>query len=414
MKKNILLLTLLLAFSPSLMMGQAYNWLFSLEQPVQSETLSFSDDFIAITFIMAETQIGFDIQNKTNGGIKINWDDLSFIYPGGRSTRVIHSGIRLMDRNIPQATTIIPPNARVSDILIPSENINNNSGGWYTEPLFGGDNRLIWNDKEFSIYFPLEISGNKKEYIFKFKVNISLPPPVYILPEPEPKFRIKLGGATFTGRGYDFSYSFAMYDETAKYEYSLADKSGVGVCGGFGVLVLPNVEVTADYFSGSTELAGDYSGSLPNPYKYNMIATGTSSKPSKYSLSNWCFGANVHFKVSNSPVSFYVGGGISGSTLKLDMLEELKFRQTYSNYVNNVEIASVDLKNISISKIGVALRGGVTYKIVKNIGLFIEGRYAPASGEVSEVLLKNAGVDRKIKLDFGGFKGIGGLLISII
>jgi hypothetical protein len=157
-----------------------YNWRFSLEQPKPSEKLEYSDDFIDVVFTIGETQIGFDIQNKTDSGIKINWDELSMIYPTGTSSRVIHSGIRLMDRNAPQAPTIIPPNAKVSDILIPSENIyylSGQYGGWNYHPLFGGDNSLAWNDKEFSIYFPLEIKGSKKEYNFKFKINVSQPTP---------------------------------------------------------------------------------------------------------------------------------------------------------------------------------------------------------------------------------------------
>jgi len=156
-----------------------YNWHFALQEPKPSEDLAFSDDFIDVLFTIGGTQIGFDIRNKTDSGIKINWDDLSIIYPGGTSSRVIHSGIRLMDRNNPQAPTIIPPNARVSDVLIPSENIyyvSGQYGGWREHSLFGGDG-LSWDGKEFSIYFPLEIKGNKQEYTFKFKINVSQPPP---------------------------------------------------------------------------------------------------------------------------------------------------------------------------------------------------------------------------------------------
>ena len=100
------------------------------------------------------------------------------IYPSGTSSRVIHSGIKLADRNNPQAPTVIPPNAKVSDILIPSENIYYSElyNEWKYRPLFGGEDRLVWNDKDFSIYFPLEIKGDNKEYSFKFKINVSLPP----------------------------------------------------------------------------------------------------------------------------------------------------------------------------------------------------------------------------------------------
>ena len=117
----------------------------------------------------------FDIFNKTDSGIRINWDDLSMIYPDGTSSRVIHKGIKLIDRNNPQASTIIPPNASITDILIPSEKISDTSYlGWGYAPLFDGDS-LRWDGEKFGIYFPLEIKGNKQEYIFKFKISVSKP-----------------------------------------------------------------------------------------------------------------------------------------------------------------------------------------------------------------------------------------------
>jgi hypothetical protein len=141
------------------------------------ETLTYSDDFIKIAFAVEYREIRFDIQNKTYSGIKINWDDLSMIYSSGKASRVIHSGVRLIDRNNPQASTMIPPNAKVSDILIPSENITytlGKYGGWDYRSLFKEDNSQTLDNKKFSIYFPLEIKGEKKEYIFKFKMIASL------------------------------------------------------------------------------------------------------------------------------------------------------------------------------------------------------------------------------------------------
>jgi len=191
MKKNVLLLGLLLTFFSCMTpITRAYNWRFSLEKPQPSETLSFSDDYVDITFALEGVtdvsyysivkdakEIGFEIQNKTDRGIKINWDDISIIYPDGKASRVIHGGVKLIEKASIQAPTIVPPNARVSDILVPTENISSTTYGWNTAPLFGGENRLIWNDKEFSIFFPLEIKGEKKEYTFKFKINVSLPAP---------------------------------------------------------------------------------------------------------------------------------------------------------------------------------------------------------------------------------------------
>jgi len=110
------------------------------------------------------TQIGFVIQNKTDFGIKIDWDDISIIFPGRIASRVIHGGTKLIDRNAAQAQTTVPPSAKIIDSLVPSDHISftqGQYGGWETAPLFGGEDRLIWNNKEFSIFFPLEINGKK-------------------------------------------------------------------------------------------------------------------------------------------------------------------------------------------------------------------------------------------------------------
>jgi hypothetical protein len=155
MKKNVLLLGLLLTFFSCVRIVPTYYWRFSLEQPQPSETLSFSDDFIDISFFIEDVtevntgygvgpirdaqEIAFKIQNKTDSGIKINWDDLSMIHPDGTARRVNHGRSKLIDSNMPQPSTVIPPNAKVADILVPMENID----AYGISPLFGGEDRLM-------------------------------------------------------------------------------------------------------------------------------------------------------------------------------------------------------------------------------------------------------------------------------
>jgi hypothetical protein len=160
----------------------------------------YSDEFIEIIFTVKKTRIEFDMSNKTDRGIKINWDELSYISPTGRSMRVIHSGVRLIDRNAPQSPTIVPPNSRISDIIIPSEHIYyDDYWGWCERNLFYGADKTKYakyegkefsalypesthksppcadktkyEGKEFSVYMPLEIKGKRKEYTFTFRIN---------------------------------------------------------------------------------------------------------------------------------------------------------------------------------------------------------------------------------------------------
>lgn len=171
--KKIFLLVIFSLFSTYFILSQILYVGFSLEAPVKSDTLSYSDDFINIQFQIYEDKIVFDIQNKTNSIIKINWDEISFVSINGQAFRVVHSGVLYINPNAPQTPTIIPPDSKLHDILIPSENIYFDSSNfeWKLKPLFPFSSQIMHN-KSFSIYFPLEIKGKRKDYTFKFKYQI--------------------------------------------------------------------------------------------------------------------------------------------------------------------------------------------------------------------------------------------------
>lgn len=171
---SFLLVVALLSSCSLLITIPHYKWDISLQQPIPSDTLVYSDEFIKINFTVGEKQISFDMQNKTDKGMKINWDEISYISPTGMSMRIIHGGVRLIDRNAPQAPTIVPPNSRISDFIIPSENIyyvSGEYGGWRESDLFYNENKAIYEGKEFSVYMPLEIKSERKEYTFTFRIN---------------------------------------------------------------------------------------------------------------------------------------------------------------------------------------------------------------------------------------------------
>jgi len=177
MKKYAFLLACLLPFFSC---ATVYKIEYALLQPSPSDDLSFKDDLIDIQFAFAETYVGFALQNKTDSGIKIHWNDLSIVFPSGKTSRIFHNGVKFINRKKPQAATVVPSNTKVSDILIPVEDVYSYSVRWLEvggRSFFGGENKLVWDEKEISIYFPLEIKGAKKEYDFKFKINVSQPPP---------------------------------------------------------------------------------------------------------------------------------------------------------------------------------------------------------------------------------------------
>jgi hypothetical protein len=150
------------------------DWGIKMQSPVPAETAAYSDEDIDINFLVDDKSINFDLKNKTQNGIKLNYDEISYISPGGTSLRVVSSNIRFADRFAPQAPVVVPPGLSISETIIPAQNIffraNDMAYGWDVVPLFPNEAKTYLG-KEFGLYFPIEIRGAKKEFIFKFVVT---------------------------------------------------------------------------------------------------------------------------------------------------------------------------------------------------------------------------------------------------
>lgn len=167
------------------------SWIWVTTNPkfrirlANNNSLQFSDSFITITFGLGKdcnglrtlTQIPFKLVNNTSAPITIEWDSSTFVNPSKESCRVIHAGVKLIDKNATQAPSIVASQSKIDDILMPSTNIywragsGNTSGGWETKPLL-----MRWKKNDeftFKILLGLKIDGQFKPYEFEFKaVNI--------------------------------------------------------------------------------------------------------------------------------------------------------------------------------------------------------------------------------------------------
>ena len=141
---------------------------------------TYEDDFVSFTWFVSSTQFHFLLRNKTNHSIKIPWDEIAYINPDGQSMRVIHSGIKLIDRNNAQAPSVVAKNSTLDDILIPSDHIyyvSGQYGGWREEKLFENyssqeeANMSKYMGKNVSIVFPIIIENVTNEYTFQFEIK---------------------------------------------------------------------------------------------------------------------------------------------------------------------------------------------------------------------------------------------------
>ena len=142
----------------------------------------YEDDYIDITWTILTDRFEFELKNKTDYTIKINWNEISYVTVGGEAKRVIHEGIKYADREKEQTTTTIPRGSKITDFLVPTENI------YYNENLLEWKYRNIipisstskedlqsrvdsYKKGQMSIMMPLQIENVQNDYLFEFEIG---------------------------------------------------------------------------------------------------------------------------------------------------------------------------------------------------------------------------------------------------
>ena len=140
------------------------------------EILTHIDSSIIAVFSVEKEDISMTIKNQSPGTIKLIWDETLFLRNGSQS-RVMHSGIKFIDRNHSMPPSIIPSETILSDVIIPTDNIywkegyysryGSSPGGWEKKELLPSYTSV--GDK-FGVYMPLNVNGITREYSFNFTV----------------------------------------------------------------------------------------------------------------------------------------------------------------------------------------------------------------------------------------------------
>ena len=156
--------------------------------------LLFEDDLVKILWYVDSRSIAFLINNKTNRSIKIPWDEAVYIDENGRNHRVMHSGIKYIDRESPQVPSIIVRKGALEDIVFPTDYVYYESGyldsGWKEKPLltdvdyhsylmkgtyptFDSFKNYVKSNigKTYQVLLPLQIENIINDYVFTFKIK---------------------------------------------------------------------------------------------------------------------------------------------------------------------------------------------------------------------------------------------------
>ncbi|MEA3369003.1 MAG: PDZ domain-containing protein [Candidatus Ratteibacteria bacterium] len=184
MRKCIILLTLGIFLSGCATVGPKFYMAISMIEPReiypaydQNGYIRFEDENIKIKFIVGEKKIGFNLENKSNGPVKILWDNSAYIDVRNTSHRIMHQGVRYIERDRVQPPTSIAPSTSIDDLILPVDNVVSvYGGGWKTAPLFPAlgeeeKNEQFYRGKQFGILMALDINNNIKNYLFKFKID---------------------------------------------------------------------------------------------------------------------------------------------------------------------------------------------------------------------------------------------------
>ena len=160
---------------------RTYRYIFTMTKPAASDIGIYEDANIKAEFALSKSRFGFALSNKTDGPIRVDWNQIAYVDPLGDSHKVIHEGVRYMTRNETLPPSVVPPGARISDVIVPSDLVSLRSiGGWeVAEPLPGpevGLKVLKLKGKTISFFIPLDIDGSVKNYNFVFSIDIGSEP----------------------------------------------------------------------------------------------------------------------------------------------------------------------------------------------------------------------------------------------
>lgn len=147
-----------------------------LAQNLNDSIYHYDNDIFTITWGNNTKELFFSFTNKSNYPIAILWDEMVYIDILNQVNRITHKGVRYLERNNAQPTTIVPRNSTLWDLVMPTDNIyyeTGNYGGWREANLFyfPYKDAAKYINSRVRVYFPILINGEKYSYTFEFKID---------------------------------------------------------------------------------------------------------------------------------------------------------------------------------------------------------------------------------------------------
>ena len=155
----------------------------------------FSDDIVTIKTSVEDEGLFLEIKNNTLGTIEVDWDRSGYINESGETMRVIHNGVKLINRSDPQVPSIIAAGSKISDSITPAENIIWTGHSWFTGKLITRPRSVMISDEAIK-----KAESMKSDYSNKMVVGV---------------IALKIGQSTAF---YRVNYRLSMQITTGNYE----------------------------------------------------------------------------------------------------------------------------------------------------------------------------------------------------
>jgi len=181
MKKIILLLFAVLLFASCASVKPTVGLHLSDVNGKPARGMSYIDDIIAVDWSYTyKSKLNFKLKNNTQSTIRVIWDDAAYVNVSGSTDRVMHAGVKYINRNESQPPTSIPSGSFIDDVIIPTSVVAFTPYvGWTEGNMFGvsGDPREAKKQlentygKTAKVLLPIEVDGIIRDYEFSFIVT---------------------------------------------------------------------------------------------------------------------------------------------------------------------------------------------------------------------------------------------------
>jgi hypothetical protein len=157
--------------------GAQYVYVFRQTDP-SSDRFAFQDRDLSFWFRPSPTVLHFQVENRTDTPVWIEWDRCTFVDSFGASKRIANSETRWSQRYSSVGPTQIPGLQRHGDYVFPIDYLVDPAASpdQLHRPLFPEDRSAPqYTDREFGVTLVFRIHDRLQPYPFHFKIRSVLP-----------------------------------------------------------------------------------------------------------------------------------------------------------------------------------------------------------------------------------------------